>query len=75
MDYCNYSSVWKGFETINEKEAIELKKIYDHYLDKRSNLGKSNQFSFEDVLGDILIEYSVSREQITHPISFVAKIS
>ena len=36
----------------DEKEAQELKKIYNHYLDKRSELMKNTAFKVEDVFGD-----------------------
>ena len=39
---------------IDEKAAIELKTIYYHYLDKRSDIMKNTQFRV-NVFGDILI--------------------
>ena len=40
-------------KTEDAKEANELKKIYNHYLDKRCEIMNYNQFKVEDVLGDI----------------------
>ena len=33
---------------IDEKEAQELKKIYNHYLDKRKEIMNNTQFKVED---------------------------
>ena len=41
-------------EKINEKEAEELKKIYNHYIDKRKETMTSTQFKVEDVFGDVI---------------------
>ena len=49
---------------IDEREANELKKIYNHYLDKRSEIMENTQLKVEDVLGDILNKESISLEQI-----------
>ena len=39
---------------IDEKEAGELKKIYDHYNDKRKEIMKNTSFKVEDVFGDVI---------------------
>ena len=36
---------------IDEKGTLELKKIYNHYIDKRSEIMKNTIFKFEDVFG------------------------
>ena len=59
---------------IDEKEANELKKIYNHYLDKRSEIMKNTSFKVEDVFGDIISKDSISPEQITKLNNFLAKI-
>ena len=59
---------------IDEKEANELKKIYNHYLDKRSEIMKNTSFKVEDVFGDIISKDSISPEQITKLDNFLAKI-
>ena len=49
---------------IDEKEAQELKKIYNHYLDKRNEIMKNTQFKVEDVFGDVISKDNFSQEQI-----------
>ena len=50
---------------IDEKEALELKKIYNHYLDKRKEIMDSTKFKVEDFFGDVISKDSISPEQIT----------
>ena len=59
---------------IDEKEANELKKIYNHYLDKRSEIMKNTSFKVEDVFGDVISKDNFSQEQITKLNNFLAKI-
>ena len=59
---------------IDEKEALELKKIYTHYLDKRKVIMKNTQFRVEDVFGDVMSKDNFSQEQITKKNKFLAKI-
>ena len=59
---------------IDEKEALELKKIYNHYIDKRKELMDSTKFKVEDIFGDIVCKDSISPEQITKLNNFLAKI-
>ena len=59
---------------INEKEALELKKVYNHYLDKRKKIMNSTKFKVEDIFGDVTSKDSVLPEQITKPNIFLAKI-
>ena len=39
---------------IDEKEVNQLKQIYNHYIDKRSDILKNTQFKVEDVFGDVI---------------------
>ena len=39
---------------IDEKEAEELKKVYNHYIDKRKEIMTNTQFKVEDVFGDVI---------------------
>ena len=39
---------------IDKKEALELKKIYNHYLDKRKQFMDSTKFKVEDIFGDVI---------------------
>ena len=50
-------------EKIDQKEADEIKKIYNHYLDKRKEIMKNTQFKAEDVFGDIISKDNFSQEQ------------
>ena len=50
---------------IDEKEALELKKIYNHYIDKRKKIMDSTKFKVEDIFGDVISKNSISPEQIT----------
>ena len=59
---------------INEKEAQELKKIYNHYLDNRKDIMKNTQFKVEDVFGDVISKDNFSQEQILKLNNFLAKI-
>ena len=59
---------------IDEKEAMELKKIYNQYLDKRKEIMISTKFKVEDIFGDVISKDSISPEQITKLNNFLAKI-
>ena len=59
---------------INGKIAQELKKIYNHYIDKRSKILKDTQFEVADVFGDVISKDNFSQEQITKLNNFLAKI-
>ena len=59
---------------IDGKEALELKKIYNHYIDKRNEIMESTQFKVEDIFGDVISKDSISPEQITKLNNFLAKI-
>ena len=61
-------------EKIDEREAQELKKIYNHYLDKRKEIMKNTRFKVEDVFGDVIGKDNFSQEQITELNNFLAKI-
>ena len=39
---------------IDEKEANELKEIYNHYIDKRSEIMKNTSFKVEDIFGEVI---------------------
>ena len=58
----------------DQKEAEELKKIYNHYPDKRKEVMKNTQFKVEDVFGDIISKDNFSLEQITKANNVLAKI-
>ena len=58
----------------DQKEAEELRKIYNHYLDKRTEITKNTQFKVGDVFGDVRSKDNFSQEQVTKPNNFLAKI-
>ena len=58
----------------DEKEALDLKKIYNHYIDKRKKIMDSTKFRLEEIFGDVISKDSISPEQITKPKIFSAKI-
>ena len=59
---------------INEKEAEQLKQIYNHYIDKRTEIMKNTSFKVEDIFTDVMSKDKFSQEQITKPNIFLAKI-
>ena len=59
---------------IDEKGALELKKICNHYFDKRKENMSSTKFRVEDFFGDVMSKDSISPEQITNLNNFSAKI-
>ena len=59
---------------IDEKEALELKKIDNHYVDKRKEIMDSTKFKVEDIFGDVISKDSISPQQITKLNVFLAKI-
>ena len=59
---------------IDEKEALELKKIYNHYVDKRKEIMDSTKFKVEDIFGNVISTDSISPEQITKLNNFLAKM-
>ena len=59
---------------IDQKEAEELKKIYNHYIDKRKEIMKNTNFNVEDVFGDVISIDNFNQEQRTKLKIFLAKI-
>ena len=59
---------------IDEKEALKMKTVYNHYLDKRKEILNSTKFRVEDVFDDIISEDPHLPEQITKLNTFIAKI-
>ena len=55
-------------------ELDELKKIYNHYLDKRKEIMKNTKFDVKDVFGDIINKDTISPEKITKLNNFSAKM-
>ena len=50
----------------DQKEAEQLKQIYNHYIDKRSEITIKTQFKVEDVFGNVISKDNFSQEQIAN---------
>ena len=50
---------------IDQKEAEQLKQIYNHYIDKRKEIMKNTSFKGEDVFGDDISKDTILPEQRT----------
>ena len=61
-------------EKIVGMEAEDLKKIENHYFDKRKGIMENTEFKVEDFFSDITSNGSISTEQITKPSKFSAKM-
>ena len=48
----------------DEREDLELKKIFNHYLDKRKEIVTITQFKLEDIFGDVIGKDNISQDQI-----------
>ena len=59
---------------INEKESEQLKQIYNHYVDKKSEIMKNTSFKVEDIFTDVISKDTISPEQITKLNNFLAKM-
>ena len=58
---------------IDETKTEELKKIYNHYIDKRKEIMKNTSLKVEGVFGDIISKDDFSQEQRTKPNNFFSK--
>ena len=59
---------------IDEKEAEQLKQVYNHYIDKKTEVMKNTQFKVEDVFTDVISKDAISTEQITKLNILLAKM-
>ena len=57
-----------------EEKLMELKMIHNPYLDNRSEIMTITQLKVEKIFGEIITKASVSPEQTTKLINFLAKI-
>ena len=53
------------YKRIDEEEDSELKKIFNHYNDKRKKIMDTTKFKVEDVFGEVISKDSISPEQVT----------
>ena len=61
-------------KVIDEKESDELKKIYNHYMDKKDEIMKNTKFSVEEVFGTLDLSKNISGEQIEKLNAFLSKL-
>ena len=60
---------------IDLKEAEQLKQIYNHYVDKKSETMKNTQFKVEEIFNDVIHKDTISQEQIVKLNNFLAKMT
>ena len=60
---------------IDEKEANQLKQIYNHYVDKRKEIMNSTKFRVEEIFDNVISKDTISTEQITKLNNFLAKMT
>ena len=62
-------------KVINQKEADQLKQIYNHYLDKKSEIMKNTSFKVEDIFNEVINIDTISQEEIVKLNNFLAKMT
>ena len=62
-------------KVINQKESEQLKQIYNHYVDKKSEIMKNTSFKVEDIFNDVINKDTISQEQIVKLNNFLAKMT
>ena len=62
-------------KVINQKEADQLKQIYNHYVDKKSEIMRNTQFKVEDIFNEVINKDTISQEQIVKLNNFLAKMT
>ena len=60
---------------IDQKEAHQLKQIYNHYVDKKSEIMKNTSFKVEDIFNEVINKDTISQEQIVKLNNFLAKMT
>ena len=67
--YENIEGIYDCKKT-DQKEAEQLKKVNNHYIDKRKEIMKNTSFKVEDVFGDVISRDSILPEKIFKPNNF-----
>ena len=62
-------------KVINQKESDQLKQIYIHYVDKKSEKMKNTQFKVEEIFNEVINKDTISQEQIVKLKNFSAKMT
>ena len=60
---------------IDQREAEQLKQIYNHYVDKKSEIMRNTSFKVEDIFNDVINKDTISQEQIIKFNNFLAKMT
>ena len=60
-------------KVIDEKEGLELKKIFEFYLNNQKKIMSETKVSVEDIFGN-MVENVISNEQLQKVSSFLAKM-
>ena len=60
---------------INQKEADQLKQIYNHYVDKKSEIMRNTSFKVEVIFNNVINKDTISQEQIIKLNNFLAKMT
>ena len=60
---------------IDQKEANQLKQIYKHYIDKKTEIMKITQFKVEDIFTEVINKDTISQEQLIKVNNFLAKMT
>ena len=58
---------------IDEKEGVELKKMYDYYLNKQKKIMNATKISVEDNFGN-MVKNVISNEQLQKLSSFFSEL-
>ena len=59
---------------IDQKESEQLKQLYNHYIDKKSEIMKNTHFKVEDIFDNVISKDTISTEQITKLNNFSVKM-
>ena len=62
-------------KVINQKEAGQLKQVYNHYVERKSEIMKNTQFKVEDIFNEVINKDTISQEQIVKLNNFLAKMT
>ena len=60
---------------IDQKKAEQLKQIYNHYVDKKSEIMKNTRFRVEDIFNEVINKDTISQAQIIKLNNFLAKMT
>ena len=73
VDYEKVMKKSMADKVIDEKEGIELKQIYNYYLNNQKKIMKETKVSVEDIFGS-MVENVISNEQLQKLTCFLASV-